>query len=61
MRVICNSLLNNNGVTGADSTIKLHPAKSIVKYKVGDKIAMTKAAFTRLSKAYLAELERKYS
>ena len=60
VRVICNSLLQNGGLMGKDSSIKLDPAKSVLGLHVGDEILIDEAAFQRLAKAFFAELERKF-
>lgn len=60
VRVICNSLLNNNGKLTADKTIRLNPANSILKYKVGDEIRLTEDDFVRLSDAFFAEIQIKF-
>jgi hypothetical protein len=60
VRVLCNSLLNNGGVIAADKQIKLDPASSILKYRVGDEIKLSEADFVLLAKAFFAEIESKY-
>lgn len=60
VRVLCNSLLNNGGVLAADKQIKLDPAKSILKYQVGDEIKLSEADFVLLAKAFFAEIESRY-
>ncbi len=60
VRVLCNSLLNNGGVTAADKQIKLDPAKSILKYQVGDEIKLSEADFVLLAEAFFAEIENRY-
>ena len=60
VRLICESLLDNGGKLSADKSIKLDPTKSVLKYKTGDTINLTEAAFMRLSHAYFAEIESKY-
>ena len=42
---MCNSMLHNNNIICADNTIKLNPAKSILKYREGDEIKLNKADF----------------
>ncbi len=58
VRVLCDSMLNSRMV--ADKSIKLSPEKSVLKYKVGDEIKLSEADFLLLSKAFFAEIERKY-
>ncbi len=60
VRVICNSLMNNNSKMMADKGIKLSPAKSILKYQIGDEIRLSEADFLRLSKAFFTEIESKF-
>ena len=60
VRVLCNSLLNNGGVMAADKQIKLDPATSILKYRVGDEIELSESDFVLLAKAFFAEIKRKY-
>ena len=60
VRVLCNSMLNNNNIMCAASTIKLNPATSVLKYNVGDEIKVSEAEFLRIFKAFFAEIERKY-
>ena len=57
---LSNSIINNGGMMCADKTIKYDPAKSVLKCRVGDKIALNEADFTRLASAFLAEIEAKY-
>lgn len=44
----------------ADKTIKFDPAKSVLKYKVGDEIKLNEEDFALISKAFFAEIESKY-
>ncbi|MFY9607683.1 MAG: hypothetical protein WAU45_03605 [Blastocatellia bacterium] len=60
VRLLCNSMMNNNNMMCADKTIKFDPAKSVLKYRVGDEIKLNEADFILLSSAFLAEVERKY-
>lgn len=60
VRVLCNSIMLNNGLMLADSTIKLDPSKSLLKYKVGDKIKLNEKDFLLIFKAFFGEIEKKY-
>ena len=70
VRVLCNSILLNKGKLQVDklsgwpnsavSGIKLMPEESVLKLKVGDEVKLTEAGFVRLSKAFFAEIEKKY-
>jgi len=60
VRIICDSLMNNNGVLRGDKQIKLTPERSVVGLHVGDPIRLTEADFERLSAAFFAELERRF-
>lgn len=60
VRLIGDAIMNNNGVLETDNTIKYDPAKSVLKYKVGDEIKLTEADFRLLYKAFFAEIENKF-
>jgi hypothetical protein len=60
VRVLCNSMVDNDGLLAADKTIKLDASKSVLGY-VGDEILVTEADFVRLSEALFAEMEKKYT
>ena len=60
VRMLCNSMMNNNKIMCADKTIKFAPAKSVLKYRVGDEIKLNEADFILLSSAFFAEIESKY-
>jgi hypothetical protein len=60
VRVLCNSMMNNDNIMAADSTIKLNPVKSILKYQPGDEIRLTEEDFEQLSAAFFDEIESKY-
>jgi hypothetical protein len=61
VRMICNSLLQNQGVLAADNAIKLDPSKSILGLHVGDEIRMNAADFQRLNDAFFDEIEAKFT
>ena len=60
VRMLCHSMMNNRNVMCADKTIKYDPARSVLKYRIGDEIKLNEADFMRLSAAFFAELESKY-
>ncbi len=60
VRVICNSLLQNDGRMGKDNSIKLDPATSILGLHVGDEIVLDEPGFAALSHAFFADIERKF-
>ncbi len=60
VRILCDSMTNNNYIMSTDKTIKYDPAKSVLKYKVGDEIKVTEAGFTLLYQAFFAEIKSKF-
>lgn len=61
VRVLVNSLLEHGGELAPDKAIKLVAAKSVVGLEYGAKVALTHEAFGRLSDAFFAEIEAKFS
>jgi hypothetical protein len=59
-RVLCNSLMLNDGRIAADKAIRLDPAKSLLGYQIGDEIRLSEEGYVRLSQAFFAGVERKY-
>ena len=60
VEMICDSLMNNDGVMLASNVINLIPDRSVVQLQVGDPIELNLADFERLSGAFFADLERKF-
>jgi hypothetical protein len=60
VRVLCTSMMSNGGRMAADNTIRLDPATSILKYRVGDEIAVRGGEFGRLAAGFFADLEKKF-
>ncbi len=60
VRILCDSLMTNNGMLRADKQIKLAPERSVLKLRVGDPAWLSRADFERLAAAFFAELERRF-
>ena len=60
VRVLCDSLVENDGVFAADSTIKLKPEETVLGLEPGDAIRLTQDDFRRLADGFLAEIEARY-
>jgi hypothetical protein len=60
VRILCDSLMNNNGIMRGDKQIKLTPERSVLKLNIGDPIQLTEEDFERLSAAFFTELERRF-
>ena len=60
VELLCDSLMNNEGVLRANNVITYDPDESVVKLQIGDPIKLTESDFERLSSAFFAELERKF-
>jgi hypothetical protein len=60
VRMLCNSILDNEGVLAADKTIKYDPAKTVLGIPVGTRIKLTEADLARLAVAFFAEIEKRF-
>jgi hypothetical protein len=60
VEMLCDSLMNNNGILRASNVIKLIPDQSVVKLHIGHPIRLTAEQFERLSAAFFAEIEGKF-
>ena len=61
VRVLCDSLTENDGVFVGDGTIKLKPEETVLGLEPGDEIRLTEDDFRRLADGFLAEIEARYS
>ena len=60
VRMLCNSILGHDSVLTADKSIKYKPEASVLKLNIGDAIRIDEKQFMALSKAFFAELQRKF-
>ena len=60
VRMLCNAIMESEGRTSADRTIRCNPEMSILKFKAGDEIRLNAPHFARLSSAFFDEIEKKY-
>lgn len=60
VEMICDSLMNNNGILRGNNVVKDIPEDSVVKLKIGEQIRLTAEEFQRLAEAFFAELERRF-
>lgn len=60
VEMICDSLMNNDGVFTQSSVLKLTPEQSVLGLQFGDAIKLTAPEFERLSAAFFAELEGRF-
>ena len=60
VRMLVTSIMNNDGVLTGNASIPYDPAKSVLKLKIGDTIALDVTAFSELAAAFLAEITTRY-
>jgi hypothetical protein len=60
VELICDSLMNNDGVMRTNNVIKYIPEKSVLKLGSGDQIRLSAEDFERLSAAFLTDLGDKF-
>jgi hypothetical protein len=60
VRMLVDSIMENDGVLKANSTIKYKAEKSVAGMAVGQTIALDAATFERLANAYVAEIGKRF-
>jgi len=60
VRMLCNSIMENNGKMAEEKSIKYKPEYSVLKYQIGDEIKLNQSDFAKLSEAFFIDLENKY-
>lgn len=61
VRMLCTSILTNDGVLLADRTIKYEAKASVLKLEIGDQIRLDEKQFKKLSDAFFAQIGRKFT
>ncbi len=61
VRMICNSMMHNNGVMMAEKTIKYDPAKSVLGLQIGQEIVLDTDSFTQLSEAFIGAIRERFT
>jgi hypothetical protein len=61
VRMLAESIITNNAVLAANTTIKYKPDNAVLKIAVGDAIHVDRVGFTKLAGAFFDELRRKYT
>jgi hypothetical protein len=60
VRAMATSLLEKNGVMSRNDAFTLHPTKTVLGYRVGQKIVLTEAQFEIMADAFFAEMRNKF-
>ena len=60
VRMLSNSILEDEGILTENSTIKYDPKTSISRIAIGDEIVLDGATFERLADGFFDEIERRY-
>ena len=60
IELICESLMDNDGVFRTGTVVKYLPDQSVTGLRAGDSIRLTVDVFARLSAAFFDELDRRF-
>lgn len=60
VRMLCASILQNEGVLMADKTIRHRAAASVLKLRPGDRITLDDQVFAKLFQAYFEDLRARF-
>jgi hypothetical protein len=60
MRMICDSVVNNDGVLAADKSIKYQPENARAGLAVGDQVMLDRASFEALAEGVFSEIDRRF-
>ena len=60
VELICDSLMNNNGIMRGNNVVKYVADHSVVRLAIGDQIRLTATQFEQLAAAFFTELERRF-
>jgi hypothetical protein len=61
VRMLAESILHNDGVLAANSTIKYRPETSVLGYEIGATIAPNRRQIEELAQRYFEEMERRFT
>ena len=61
VRMLCGSILHDEGTLSPDKTIKYTPETSVLKLGIGDEIRLDVAQFRQLCDAFFTEIERRFT
>ncbi|RSC93493.1 hypothetical protein [Tenacibaculum singaporense] len=60
VRMLSNSIMENDCKMSVDKTIKYKPEQSVLNYQIDDEIKLNQSDFTKLSEAFFDDLKAKY-
>jgi hypothetical protein len=60
VELLCDSIMNNNGIFAGNKVIEYVPERSVLRLEVGDPIRLTESLFERLSSTFFTEIETRF-